>query len=51
MPQNQQLQFDDLCLKITTMVFGLGLKTMQAQFVGCATKSMGGHRRGTRVEI
>jgi hypothetical protein len=26
-PQNWQLRFGDLCLKITTAVFGLGIKT------------------------
>jgi hypothetical protein len=30
---------------------GLGLKTKRVRFVGCATKSTEGGRRGTRVEI
>jgi hypothetical protein len=51
-PQNRQLWFGNLCLKITVMVSWFGPQNQaKLQFIGCATKSMGGRRCGTRVEI
>jgi hypothetical protein len=62
-PQNRQLQFGDLGLKITAMVYWFvpqnhrdGLlvcasKSSMLRFLGCATKPMGGRRCRTCVEI
>jgi hypothetical protein len=51
-PQNWQLRFGDLGLKITRRFLGLGLKTEQAiRFVSCTTKPTGGRRYGTHFGL
>jgi hypothetical protein len=51
-PQNRQLQFADLSLKITAADFWFGpQKPSRFQFVSCITKPMEEGRRMTHVEI
>jgi hypothetical protein len=48
-PQNQQLWFGDLSLKISFLVWTS--KPSGLWFIDCATKSTEGGRHGTRIEI
>jgi hypothetical protein len=62
-PQNRQLRFGDLGIKITATISWFGhqnhrdiflvwaSKPSELQFIGCATKPTEGGRRGTCVKI